>query len=108
MLTLTDNATEAVQGFLAADPEQLSGKVLRIYVEGGGCSGFQYGFSFSDKKEDDSLQTCEGFEVAVDPMSLPYLEGVVVDFVDGLQGKGFTVENPNASGSCGCGKSFSV
>ncbi len=107
MLTLTDNAQKAVQGFLKQD-ESLREKVLRVFVEGGGCSGFQYGFTFSDRQDGDQFTSCDGFDVAVDATSLPYLQDSVVDWVEGLQGTGFTVQNPNASGSCGCGKSFSA
>jgi iron-sulfur cluster assembly accessory protein len=107
MVTLTSGAEQAVQGFRGQD-EQLKDKPLRIFVQGGGCSGFEYGFTFSDKQEGDETIQFDGFEVVIDAMSLPYLQGCRVDFVDGLQGKGFTVENPNASGNCGCGKSFSV
>ena len=107
MITVTENAQNAVRSFREQD-QALQEKVLRISVEGGGCSGFQYGFTFSDRREDDSVVPCEGFEVVIDPMSQPYLEGCVVDYQDGLQGAGFTVSNPNASGSCGCGQSFSI
>jgi iron-sulfur cluster insertion protein len=107
MITLTEGAKKAVAGFLDAD-DSLKGKTLRIFVQGGGCSGFQYGFTFSDKQDGDKTVSCGGFEVAIDAMSMPYLEGCKVDWVDGLQGTGFTVENPNASGNCGCGQSFSV
>ena len=107
MITLTDNAQKTVLEYIAGN-ENFEGKVLRIFVQGGGCSGFEYGFTFSDKKEGDEVTSLVGFDVAIDAASMPYLKGAVVDFVEGLQGKGFTVQNPNASGSCGCGQSFSV
>ena len=107
MISLTENAQNAVRGYINKD-EGLKEKVLRIFVQGGGCSGFQYGFTFSDRQDGDEVVGLEGFEVAIDPMSMPYLKDSVVDFVDGLQGTGFTVQNPNASGNCGCGQSFSV
>jgi iron-sulfur cluster assembly accessory protein len=107
MLNVSEGAQKAVKGFLEQDPA-LKGKALRIFVQGGGCSGFQYGFTFSEKQEGDDVTKCPEFEVVVDPMSLPYLNGILIDWVDTLQGSGFTVKNPNASGGCGCGKSFSA
>ena len=106
-VSLTDNAQKAVRGFISGD-ESLAGKALRFFVKGGGCSGFQYGFTFSDEQEGDERVQFEGFEVLIDPSSMPYVKGCVVDFVDGLQGQGFSVTNPNSSGSCGCGQSFST
>lgn len=82
---------------------------LRVYVTGGGCSGFQYGFSFDEESEDDDTKIeKDGITVLVDPMSYPYLVGSKVDYQEGLQGSKFTVENPNASSTCGCGSSFSI
>lgn len=82
---------------------------LRVYVTGGGCSGFQYGFSFDEElAEDDTKIEKEGITVVVDPMSYPYLVGSKLDYQEGLQGSKFTVENPNASSTCGCGSSFSI
>ena len=107
MLTMTENAQKAVQRFKTQD-QNLKDKALRIFVEPGGCSGFQYGFTFSDKKDGDEIVSFEGFDLVVDPMSIPYLRGIQVDYVDGLQGSGFAIRNPNASGSCGCGHSFST
>lgn len=82
---------------------------LRVYVTGGGCSGFQYGFTF-DEKVNDGDMTIDKNEVTlvVDPMSLQYLVGGTVDYVDGLEGSRFLVNNPNATTTCGCGASFSV
>jgi iron-sulfur cluster assembly protein/iron-sulfur cluster insertion protein len=82
-------------------------KRLRVLVESGGCSGFQYGMSFDEPKADDAQFECEGVPVIVDPTSLAYLQGSVIDFDDGLHGKGFEIRNPNAQSTCGCGKSFS-
>ncbi len=107
MITMTPVAVEKVKGFLTEDPEA-AGKVLRIFVEGGGCSGFQYGLSFDEKRDGDEEIAFDGFKVVVDPMSQMYLKGIEVDYVDGMHGAGFKIQNPNASGSCGCGKSFSV
>ena len=82
---------------------------LRVYVTGGGCSGFQYGFSFDEESEDDDTKIeKDGITVVVDAMSYPYLVGSKVDYQEGLQGSKFTVENPNASSTCGCGSSFSI
>lgn len=81
-------------------------KKLRVFVESGGCSGFQYGMSFDAMKADDQEIVSEGVPVLLDPTSAAYLAGSVVDFDDGLQGKGFEIKNPNAQSTCGCGKSF--
>jgi iron-sulfur cluster assembly accessory protein len=81
-------------------------KRLRVFVESGGCSGFQYGMSFDDAKPDDAILESEGVSFLMDPPSLAYLNGSTVDFDDGLQGKGFEIKNPNAASTCGCGKSF--
>ncbi len=82
-------------------------KPLRLLVEAGGCSGFQYGMSFDDPKDDDVRCESEGLAMVLDPASAAYLNGTQVDFDDGLQGKGFELKNPNAQSTCGCGKSFS-
>ena len=82
---------------------------LRVYITGGGCSGFQYGFTFDEKvNEGDLVVEKNGVVLVVDPMSLQYLVGGVVDYTDGLQGSRFVVQNPNATTTCGCGSSFSV
>ena len=82
---------------------------LRVYITGGGCSGFQYGFTFDEKvNEGDLVVKKNGVVMVVDPMSLQYLVGGVVDYTDGLQGSRFVVQNPNATTTCGCGSSFSV
>lgn len=85
---------------------QAEEKVLRVFVETGGCSGFQYGMSFDDAKADDTRYESEGVAFVVDPASHAYLDGSEIDFDDGLQGKGFEIKNPNAESTCGCGKSF--
>jgi iron-sulfur cluster insertion protein len=82
---------------------------LRVYVTGGGCSGFQYGFSFEEAlAEDDSVIDAGGISVVIDALSYPYLAGSELDYVEGLDGSRFQVRNPNATTTCGCGSSFSL
>ena len=107
LLQLTEKAIQKVQAFATGNKEA-EGKGLRVYVQGGGCSGFQYGFTFDEFREDDQVAEVGGVKVFLDPMSLPYLKGATVDYVEDFRGSGFVVQNPNASGSCGCGHSFSV
>lgn len=104
MITLTPRAATKIQEL---QKEAEEGQRLRIFVESGGCSGFQYGMSFDVSKEGDQTLRSEGVEFLMDETSLAYLEGSKVDFDDGLQGKGFEILNPNAQSTCGCGKSFS-
>jgi iron-sulfur cluster insertion protein len=93
---------------LAADEGNPALK-LRIYVTGGGCSGFQYGFAFEEADvADDTRIQAEGATIVVDPMSLQYLTGAEIDFEDGLEGARFVIRNPNATSTCGCGSSFST
>jgi iron-sulfur cluster assembly accessory protein len=105
MITLTARA--AVQILSMQKEQSAESKILRILVESGGCSGFQYGMSFDQPKGDDERYESEGVKMAVDPSSAAYLSGTRIDFDDGLQGKGFEIQNPNAQSTCGCGKSFS-
>ncbi len=106
-IQISASAVAKIQSLL--EEEGNSELKLRVYVTGGGCSGFQYGFSFDEELEDDDTKIeKEGITVVVDPMSYPYLVGSVVDYQEGLQGSRFTVENPNASSTCGCGSSFSI
>jgi iron-sulfur cluster assembly accessory protein len=82
---------------------------LRVFITGGGCSGFQYGFTFDELiAEDDTALQTDGVTLVVDPMSLQYLVGSVVDYTEGLEGSRFVVNNPNATATCGCGSSFSI
>ncbi|MBF0434894.1 MAG: iron-sulfur cluster insertion protein ErpA [Magnetococcales bacterium] len=105
-LTLTQNACKKL-GTLLADENNPNLK-LRIFVSGGGCSGFQYGFTFDENQEEnDELIESGGVKVLVDPMSGNYLKGAEVDYVEDLNGAQFVIKNPNAASSCGCGKSFS-
>ena len=105
MITLTSRAAVQVRQMQAEVGD--AAKKLRVFVESGGCSGFQYGMSFDLAKPDDQEFVSEGVPVLLDPTSLAYLSGSSVDFDDGLQGKGFEIRNPNAQSTCGCGKSFS-
>ena len=83
--------------------------MLRVYVQGGGCSGFQYGFTFDEATEDGDIEVeNEGVTLLIDPMSYQYLMGAEVDYVENLQGAQFVIRNPNAATTCGCGSSFSV
>lgn len=83
--------------------------MLRVFITGGGCSGFQYGFTFDeDMEDDDTVVERDGVKLVVDPMSFQYLEGAEVDYTEGLEGSRFIINNPNASTTCGCGSSFSV
>jgi iron-sulfur cluster assembly protein len=105
LVTLTENAISQIKEMQAGETEA-TGKVLRVYVEKGGCSGMQYGLVFDEQRPDDSLADFEGVHVVVDPFSANYLRGSVVDYLDSLTGGGFKVFNPNTRQSCGCGKSF--
>jgi iron-sulfur cluster assembly protein/iron-sulfur cluster insertion protein len=105
MITLTTRAARQVQTMHAAQGD--AQKRLRVFVESGGCSGFEYGMSFDLPKAEDRKFVSEGVELLVDPTSLAYLKGTSIDFDDGLHGKGFELKNPNAQSTCGCGKSFS-
>ena len=107
VLTMSERAVEKVRTFAEQMPEA-QGKDLRIFIQGGGCSGFQYGFTFDDKQDDDTVVESNGVRVLVDPMSAAYLSGASVDFVEDFRGSGFVVENPNAVRTCGCGHSFST
>ena len=108
LLSLTEAAVNKVKFFAGSMPDSAN-KPLRIFVQGGGCSGFQYGFTFDEKKENDAVIQTGGIEVVVDPQSATYLKDATVDYVEDFRGAGFSVTNPNATGGgCGCGKSFSA
>ena len=106
MITLTPGAVSQVKQLLSKENKPELG--LRIGVRSGGCSGFSYVLGFDAPQEGDKVQELEGIKVLVDTKSAGYLEGTQLDYQDGLQGKGFTFSNPNATKSCGCGESFSV
>jgi iron-sulfur cluster assembly protein len=108
MITLTDNAAEKVRDFLAAQAAVAETAGLRVGVRGGGCSGFQYALAFDEQRDGDTVFEDKGIRLLVDDPSLAYVRGSVIDFVDGLQGAGFKVENPNVIAACGCGSSFRV
>ena len=106
-INLSARAIKKVRDLVAEEEnEQLK---LRVFITGGGCSGFQYGFTFDElMADDDTALEKEGVTLLVDPMSLQYLAGSVVDYTEGLEGSRFVVNNPNATATCGCGSSFSV
>jgi iron-sulfur cluster insertion protein len=106
-IILTENAARRIAQLKVQ--EQVGDAFLRIAVSGGGCSGFQYGFTFDDQRhEDDFVFERDGVAVVIDNVSLGLLEGAEVDFVEDLIGASFQVHNPNAASSCGCGNSFSI
>jgi iron-sulfur cluster assembly protein/iron-sulfur cluster insertion protein len=107
MITLTERAAKQVELLQKDLGKEGEGKHLRLSVESGGCSGFQYNMYFDEPVNADTVVESEGVQIILDPSSLIYLKGSVVDFNDGLGGKGFDIQNPNAKDSCGCGRSFS-
>ncbi|MFN2612946.1 MAG: iron-sulfur cluster insertion protein ErpA [Solirubrobacterales bacterium] len=104
-ITLTDRAAAKIKELLS---EQTSEQALRVAVRGGGCSGFQYALAFDQRKDDDHVFERDGVNVVVDKTSMQFVLGSEVDYVDGLQGAGFAVNNPNVEAACGCGSSFTV
>ena len=107
-LTLPPKVTPRAFARLAEINADGPARPLRVAVAGGGCSGFQYDIRLDDPAQDDLILQGSGQSVVVDPVSLPFLAGAVIDFSDELIGARFTIENPNASSSCGCGTSFSI
>ena len=106
-LTLTDSAMSRIANVMSANEEL--GTKFRVYVTGGGCSGFQYGFKFDDDQAfDDDVIDFGSFKVLIDSLSYPYLYGSTLDFVEDLSGAKFVINNPNAKTTCGCGESFTV
>jgi iron-sulfur cluster assembly protein len=108
MITFTEKGAEKVREFLAGQSTEVQTAGLRVGVRGGGCSGFQYALAFDNQRDGDEIFTDHGLKILVDTPSLPYVRGAVVDYVEGLQGAGFKVENPNVIAACGCGSSFRV
>jgi iron-sulfur cluster assembly accessory protein len=108
VVSLTETAADKIKELMADEP-QGEAEVLRVAVQGGGCSGFEYALGFDrGAQEGDSEIEMHGVTVVVDPFSAPYLQGATIDFVNGLQESGFKIDNPNVSASCGCGHSFQV
>jgi len=106
LVSLTPAAASKIRALMA---EETDVSVLRVAIEGGGCSGFQYGLGFDrGPQEGDAEFDCEGVTVVVDPFSAPYLRGASVDYLETIQESGFKIDNPNAVSSCGCGHSFQV
>lgn len=105
MITLTESAVTKIQDLLAEEnnPEL----VLRVFVQGGGCSGMQYGFTFDDQRNEDDFDVPAAVPVIVDSMSMQYLQGATIDFKEDLMGSNFSIDNPHAQTTCGCGSSFS-
>lgn len=106
-VTVTEAAFDKIAELLIEEGDE-SIEGLRIYVQGGGCSGFQYGFAFVDKIEEEDIvvESAEGIKIVIDPMSIMYLEGAEIDYTKGLAGEQFAIKNPNAQTTCGCGSSF--
>ena len=106
-LMFTDSAASKVKQLI--DEEGNVDLKLRVFVTGGGCSGFQYGFTFDEvTNEDDTVLEKNGVTLLIDPMSFQYLVGAEIDYTEGLEGSQFVIKNPNATTTCGCGSSFSV
>lgn len=106
-LVFTDSAAAKVKELI--DEEGNSALKLRVFVTGGGCSGFQYGFTFDEESsDDDTVMQKNGVTLLVDPMSFQYLVGAEIDYTEGLEGAQFVIKNPNATSTCGCGSSFSA
>jgi iron-sulfur cluster assembly accessory protein len=106
-ITLTDKAAEKIGELLSGQAEGTE-QALRVAVRGGGCSGFQYALAFDKPKDDDNVFEVDGVAVIVDKVSMQFVFGSEVDYVEGLQGAGFQVNNPNVVAACGCGSSFQV
>jgi iron-sulfur cluster assembly protein len=106
MVTITESAASKIRELMAEDAEE-EVSVLRIAIEGGGCSGFQYALGFDRGPQDgDNEIEMNGVKVVIDPFSAPYLTGSEIDYVDALMGAGFAINNPNVQAACGCGSSF--
>jgi iron-sulfur cluster insertion protein len=106
-LLFTDNAANKVKQLI--EEEGNADLKLRVFVSGGGCSGFQYGFTFDEvANEDDTVMSKNGVQLLIDPMSFQYLVGAEIDYQEGLEGSQFVIKNPNATTTCGCGSSFSA
>jgi iron-sulfur cluster assembly protein len=107
LISITEKAIEQIKT-ISSNENPDGTKGLRLAVTGGGCSGLSYKIEFSDRKEKDNILDFGGVKVLIDPKSVIYLKGIVLDYKDGLNGKGFVFDNPNAKNTCGCGESFSL
>ena len=108
LVSLTETAAAKIRELMAEEPAD-GVSVLRVAVQGGGCSGFEYALGFDEgPQEGDHQFSLHGVDVVIDPFSAPYLQGAQIDFLNGLQESGFKIDNPNVSSSCGCGHSFQV
>jgi iron-sulfur cluster assembly protein len=108
LVSLTPTAAEKIRELMAEDPDGET-SVLRVAIQGGGCSGFQYGLGFdSGPVDDDETLELHGVTIVIDPYSAPYLKGATIDFLSGLEESGFKIDNPNAQAFCGCGPSSTV
>jgi len=108
LIVLTESAAAKIKGLMAEEPEG-EASVLRVAVQGGGCSGFEYALGFDRGSQEGDLElTSHGVPVVVDPFSAPYLRGAEIDFLETIQESGFKINNPNVVSSCGCGHSFQV
>lgn len=103
-VTMSASAAKRISAILSDEP----GKVLRVAVDGGGCSGFSYNIDFGTREDEDLVLERDGATVVIDPVSLPFLSGAEIDFTEELIGTSFKIHNPNATAACGCGTSFSV
>ena len=106
MITLTESAVVKIRDLLAE--ENTPGLVLRVFVQGGGCSGMQYGFTFDQERGEDDFDVPAEVPVVVDSMSMQYLQGATIDYKDDIMGSSFVINNPQAQTTCGCGSSFSI
>lgn len=106
MITLTDSAVTKLKDLFAE--ENNSKLLLRVFVQGGGCSGFQYGFTFDETRNEDDFDVPAEVPVVVDSMSMQYLQGATIDYKEDLMGASFSINNPQAQSTCGCGSSFSI
>jgi iron-sulfur cluster assembly protein len=104
MVKITDKASTKIKELMNGQAAEETG--LRLAVRGGGCSGFQYALAFDQQRDGDQIYELDEVRVLIDPQSLPFVDGSEVDYVDGLQGAGFAVNNPNVVAACGCGQSF--
>jgi len=109
MITVTDNAVKAIRDSIIAEDRPIADSYLRVSVKGGGCSGMMYDLSIDgEKKDDDVVLEHDDIRILVDKKSKLFLQGLTLDYTTGLNGKGFVFSNPNATGTCGCGESFTV